>query len=426
MQTELKNLRGRIEHLRQELAQIIKQAGPDMDMSKVNVIDGDSATKVAYMQAINSELDATMKEAEPLERAHAAVVRTQEALKKFGEPLAPHPGFPALDNSSVATPMPGASLGKAFTDAWRESGGAKERSFEIDFGPSPVSAVKAMYDAELKTTLTTAAGWAPQAVRTAQVVPYATRPIQLLDVIPGGNTDQSSVVYMEETTFTPAAAEIAEAGQYPEAALAYTERTSSVRKIAVFLPVTDEQLEDVPQMQGILNQRLPFFLRQRLDTQIISGNGTPPNLLGLAAVSGIQTQARSTDPSPDAIYKAMVKVRVTGRAMPNVIVLHSTDLQNIRLLRTADGIYIFGNPTDGGQFRLWGLPVAETDAYSAGTGYVGDFAGFSQLVEKRGIEVKVSDSHSDFFIKGTQAIRADFRVALVFYRPAAFCTVTGL
>ena len=31
-----------------------------------------------------------------------------------------------------------------------------------------------------------------------------------------------------------------------------------------------------------------------------------------------------------------------------------------------------------------------------------------------------------FFVEGKQAIRADMRVALVVYRPAAFCTVTGI
>lgn len=50
----------------------------------------------------------------------------------------------------------------------------------------------------------------------------------------------------------------------------------------------------------------------------------------------------------------------------------------------------------------------------------------SELVSRRGIVVKISDSHSDYFVSGKQAIRADVRVALIFYRPAAFCTVTGI
>jgi HK97 family phage major capsid protein len=420
---KLKELRGKVEKLRQELAQIIQQAGPDMDMSKVTVIDGDSTTKVAYMRAINQELDEAMKQAEPLEAEQAAITRSREQLKKFGEPLTEHPGFSVGDTKDGWQGTETQNLGKSFTEAWTAMAQAKDKDVELDFGPNPIKATMAV---GLKTTLTEAAGWAPQAIRTGQVIPFATRPIQLLDLLPGGNTTQSAIVYMEETTFTPAAAETAEGSAFPEAALAYTERNVPVRKIPVFIPVTDEQLEDVGQVQGLLNQRLPFFVMQRLDGQILNGNGTAPNLFGILNVSGIQTQARGTDPAPDAAYKALVKCRVTGRANPNAFIFHPTDWQNIRLLRTADGIYIFGNPSDPGPDRLWGLPVAQSDAGSAGTAVAGDFAGFSQLVERRGITIKVSDSHSDFFIKGTQAIRADYRCAIVWYRPAAFTTITGL
>lgn len=425
MKTELRDLRGRIEKLRQDIHEIIKQAGPDLDMSKVTVISGDSPTKVAYMQALNEELDECMKRAEPMETEQKALERAREQLKKFGEPFTSFP-FPNGDGDGYTPdPSKGVSIGKAIVGAWREGGGlVKDKSYEIDYGEDAIGKILAEH--EMKTTMTTAAGWAPQAIRTGRMVEFATRPVQVLDLIPGNNTNQNAVVYMEETTFTPAATEVGEGTVYPEAALAYTERSSAVRKIAVFIPVTDEQLEDIPQIQGVLNNRLPFFLRQRLDGQIINGNGTPPNLGGLAALSGIQTQARSTDPGPDAIYKAIVKVKVTGRASPSAVVYHPTDWQNVRLLRTADGIYIWGSPTDAGPDRIWGLPVAQCDSFSAGTAYVGDFAGFSELVQKRGIEVKVSDSHSDFFINGKQAVRADFRVALVWYRPTAFCSVTGL
>jgi HK97 family phage major capsid protein len=194
----------------------------------------------------------------------------------------------------------------------------------------------------------------------------------------------------------------------------------------VFIPVTDEQLEDVPQMQGYLNNRLPFMIRQRLDGQILVGNGTPPNLRGLLNVVGIQTQAKGADPAPDAVYKAMVKVMTVGQAFPDTIVYNPTNWQDIRLLRTADGIYIWGNPSDAGPERMWGLNVAMAQAETLGTAIVGDFGSFVELAVKRGIDVQISNSHSTFFIEGKQAVRADMRVALVVYRPAALCSVTGL
>jgi HK97 family phage major capsid protein len=166
--------------------------------------------------------------------------------------------------------------------------------------------------------------------------------------------------------------------------------------------------------------------RQRLDGQILVGNGTAPNLRGVNNVVGIQTQAKGADPVPDAVYKALVKVRVTGRAFPNACVFHPNDWQDVRLLRTADGIYIWGNPSEAGPLRIWGVNVVESDAQTENTAVVGDWENFSLLAVKRGIEVQVTNSHSTFFIEGKQAIRADMRVALVFLRPAAFATVTGI
>jgi HK97 family phage major capsid protein len=193
----------------------------------------------------------------------------------------------------------------------------------------------------------------------------------------------------------------------------------------VFLPITDEQLDDEPRIRGIVDNRLPFMVRQRLDSQVLVGNGTAPNLRGLLNVVGIQTQAKGADPTPDAIYKAMVKVQVTGQAQPNLAVFHPNDWQDVRLLRTADGIYIWGNPSDAGPERIWGLQVSMAQAITEGTALVAD-TNYLELSVRKGIDVQVSNSHNDFFVQGKQAIRADMRVALVAYRPASICTVTGI
>jgi hypothetical protein len=38
----------------------------------------------------------------------------------------------------------------------------------------------------------------------------------------------------------------------------------------------------------------------------------------------------------------------------------------------------------------------------------------------------VTNAHSDFFINGKQAMRADMRAAFPVYRAPAFCSVTGI
>ena len=277
-----------------------------------------------------------------------------------------------------------------------------------------------------KTLFETTAGWLPESLRTGQVVDAVTRPLQVIDIMPKQNTGFAQVVYMLETTRTHAAAETAEGAAFKESTFVLTPTTTNVRKITDSVPVTDEQLEDVAMAESYLNGRILFGIQQRLDQQIISGDGTPPNLDGILNVSGIQTQAKGADPVPDAIFKAMTKVRVTGRALPTHILLHPNDWQQIRLLRTADGVYIWGNPSEAGPERVWGLPVVQNESLTENAGLVGSFmSAWIALVERRGITIEMGFDGADW-TTGQQTLRGSGRWALPVYRPPAFCTVTGI
>ena len=61
-----------------------------------------------------------------------------------------------------------------------------------------------------------------------------------------------------------------------------------------------------------------------------------------------------------------------------------------------------------------------------GTGYTGSFLpAWVSLFERQGVEVAIGYVASQF-AEGKRTVRADARAALVFFRPAAFCSVTGL
>ena len=387
----LKELDGKIADRRKQLTDIFTDAGTDLDMSKVKGYK-DSAEAVAAVRELNAELDALsskrLEVADVLKGAANAANR-EDAIEDA-------PKF------------------KSFAEAFVKSEAYKTKGAE------------ARIDVDLKTLMTTAAGWAPETNRTGRLIEEQTRPIQVTDIVPMDTTAQAAYVYMEETTFTNNAAEVSEGGTYGEAALALTEQSSTVRKVAVFLPVTDEQLEDEAGVSAYINRRLSFMVRQRLDGQILTGNGTAPNLRGVNNVVGIQTQAKGADPVFDAILKGATKVKVTGRAMPDAVVFHPNDWQDVRLTRTVDGIYILGNPNEAGPTSIWGMRVVESDAQTENTAVLGDWANYSLLAVRRGIDVQVSNSHSTYFVEGKQAVRADMRAALVFFRPEAFCTVTGI
>jgi len=395
-----------------ELAAIFDEAKGDtdvIDLKRVKSIKGTTHDIAAHIRQLNDELTDLGKEVD----GHKATLKAAQTMLTSDDKYAGESTFDLGPDGDGGRPR-SKSVGELFTesDAYRLKKGP--------IGP------EANLPVNIKTLLTTTAGWDPEETRTGRLVDFATRPLQVAQVMPTNTTTQSAVQYMEETTFTNAAAETAEGGTYPEAALAFTEQTVVVRKIPVFIPVTDEQLEDEPRIRGVIDNRLPFMIRQRLDSQLLVGNGTAPNLRGILNVVGIQTVAKGTDPTPDAIYKAIVLVETTGQAVADTAVINPLDWQDIRLLRTADGIYIWGNPADPGPERIWGLRVVRAQALTQNTGLVGDFGNYSELVVRSGIDVQVSNSHSTFFVEGKQAIRADMRVAAVWYRPTAFCTITGI
>jgi HK97 family phage major capsid protein len=281
-----------------------------------------------------------------------------------------------------------------------------------------------MTEFEMKV-MTTGSGWAPEVTRIPRVVEFAHRPIQVTDLMPVGNTGQAGVAFMEETTSTLAATEVAENALFPEANFAMTERTVNIRKIAVWLSVTDEQLADVDQVAAFIDARLRFAVQQRLDLQILIGDGVAPNILGFLNTPGIQSQPIGTDDAVEAIYKAMTNVRVTGQAVPSAVILHPANFTPIRLMRSGDGFFLWGPPSEVGPMRVWGVPIVESQAITQGTALTGDFTNFSQLWIRQGAEVLVGYVGDDFKY-GRQAIRCTLRAALAVYRPTAFCTVTGL
>lgn len=411
---EIADLDKEISGKRKALLDIIAEAkGSDgvISLDRVKSLQGDAKQKADEIQRRNYELNVLGTERDAKFWEHRAKEIETEAAK-FAE-LVPFPsGGPGGGKGS-----------KSLGDLFVESKAFKER---VKGGNGPVTTVAD--GAEVKATLSTAAGWAPQSIRTGRLVEEAVRPIQVLDLIPQGETDQAAVVFMEETTFTNNAAEIAEnpAGNYGESALVYTEQTSTVRKIGVALPVTDEQLADIPQIRGIVNGRLVFMLRQRLDSQVLVGTGVAPNLRGLLNATNLQTTAKAAgEPVFDTCYRGARLVRVTGRAIPTGYVFHPIDWEEMRLTRTTEGIYLLGNPSEPGPTRLWGLPVTEGDVITQNTGLTGAFSIFCELVFRRGIDVQVGFVN-DQFTKGLQTLRADVRVAFPIYRGEAFATMTGI
>lgn len=284
---------------------------------------------------------------------------------------------------------------------------------------------------EVKTVMTRAAGYAPPNDRTGKLVPFAQREPRLADLIPVQQTTLGTVKYMEETTAlagTNAQVSIAEGNLKFENTLAFTERTAPVETVGTWLPVTTQQLDDVPNIQGIIENRMSLFLQLKEEDLLLNGTGTTPQLIGFqgAAASTVLTQATGTDTNIDAIFKAIQQIRVTGLAEPDGVVMHPDNFTPIALYKATTGQYGFDVTVDnGGVIRLWGKPLILSPVATSGTALVGAFREFSEIWRRMGMTVMVG-LNSDDFTKNKRTVLGEFRECLTIYRQTAFCKVTGL
>jgi HK97 family phage major capsid protein len=72
------------------------------------------------------------------------------------------------------------------------------------------------------------------------------------------------------------------------------------------------------------------------------------------------------------------------------------------------------------------MTVRQTTGITEGTGLVGAFRPYAEVLRREGITITLSTEHSTYFVENKVAILAEERLALAVYRPSAFATVTGI
>ena len=260
------------------------------------------------------------------------------------------------------------------------------------------------------------------------ILPRLQRRIMVTDLFAPGTTNSNAIEYMEETTFTNAAAARAEGAAAAESTLVFDRKSTPVRSIAHWLPVTMEMLEDVAQAESYIDGRLNLGLGLAHEDQLLNGSGVAPNLMGVMNHASLHAaQARGADTNADAIFKQIMALATDSFIFPDGIVLNPSNWQTIVLAKDGNGVYYGQGPFASMQAPvLWGLPAAVTPVIAATNALVGAFKQAAQRFTRRGATITATNSHSDYFTKRLVAIMAELREALAIYRPGAFGKVTGL
>lgn len=268
--------------------------------------------------------------------------------------------------------------------------------------------------------------------RVPGIIAPPERVERVRDLIPVLSTTQGAIEFVRETGFTNNASTVPEFRdtdeiEKPKSAISFEIQSISMKTIAHWLPVTRQILADATGLQSYIDSRLIYGLKMVEDAQILYGDGTGSNLQGIMTADNVQeykwSDGKAGDNKIDAIRRAMTKARLAEYPVTG-IVMHPNDWEDIELLKGSDGHYIWVRVTEGGQQRLWRVPVVDTTAINEGDFLTGAFMMGTALWDREQASIRVSDSHQDFFTKNLLAILAEERITQTIYRPEAFVVGT--
>lgn len=267
------------------------------------------------------------------------------------------------------------------------------------------------------------------------VLPYQ-RPLVVADLMGTGTVSGNAITYPVFGALEGATAFTAEGGAKPQMHVANpTWTTDPLGEVAGFFKITDDMAEDVPYVVSEIEGTARYDLLLKEENALLSGNGTAPNLKGILARTGVQTEAAATAVSgadnADAIFRAITKVQTATGFVADGIVINPADYQALRLRRDSNGQYFgggffagqYGNGAIAMQPPLWGLRTVVTAAVTSGTVAIGAWQ-TAKVFRKGGLRVESTNSNVDDFENDKITIRLRERLGLQVKYPAAFVKVT--
>lgn len=194
------------------------------------------------------------------------------------------------------------------------------------------------------------------------------RRMTIRDLLAPGQTSSNSIEYTVETGFTNNAAPVAETNPKPYSEITFENKTANVRTIAHLFKASRQILEDAPALQSYIDARARYGLQLVEEQQLLFGNGTGQNLLGIVPQASTFNEdlIKITNATPiDRIRYALLQA-VLAEFPSTGIVLNPIDWADIQLTKDNEGRYIIGNPVNGNANTLWNLPTVETQAMVSG------------------------------------------------------------
>lgn len=220
---------------------------------------------------------------------------------------------------------------------------------------------------------------------------------QLINV---AGTISKYITYIEQKNPEGDAGMTAEGALKSQADFDLVETSKAVKKVTAWIKVSKEMVADLPFMRNEIDTELMELVELKLDSQILSGNGTGDNLEGLlqnaTAWSAGGFALSIVAPNEFDVLRVAI-AQIQGLEFnANYILLHPEDCAKMELTKTSQGEYTYAmSYIVDGIVRVKSIPVIENTGITAGTFLVGDFTK-SNLRIREDLNVQVGYVNDDF------------------------------
>lgn len=245
----------------------------------------------------------------------------------------------------------------------------------------------------------------------------AVRPLLVSDLISWGMTSSNMIDWVEQTGKAGGAAMRAESAKMAQGDRTYTEKSTKVKIASEYMKVTNESLKDAAFLASEINDELLSDLRILVDNQLLSGDGTGNNLLGItpqatAFAAGSFATAVASPNEADVLRIAVNQIMTggAGRFWPTAILLHPDVVTKLDLLKIADGRYIEVPYYDSMGGNVVRVPVIQNVGIAATDFLVGDFTRAKGFI-RDSLTVRVYDQNEDDPLFNRSTVLANIRLA---------------
>lgn len=273
------------------------------------------------------------------------------------------------------------------------------------------------------------------AQRLAGITQIPNVPLTIRTLLPSGRTSNNMIEYVKEGTFTnnagpqysPASpTNVFDGAKKNKSDLTWTLVQRPVSTIAHYMKASRQILDDAPMLQSEINNRLLYGLALEEEEQLLLGDGTNGNQLGIIPQAAAYNTALNVadDTKIDKIRHALLQVTLS-KYLPTAIVLAPKDWHDIELTKTEEGgankgSYVLSNPAAQTEPRLWGYRVVPSLSMTAGNFLVGNFATGAQIFDRMSATIEVARQNEDDFVRNMISILAEERLALAVYNGNSF------